>query len=220
MSLVAEFELGSPILRASFERVPEARLSWVRSDVDAMTNELVGWLDGVDAGRFLDAAAADPTVDDAERLTSVGERALLEAALTERGREVSIYPVMTEAGAVVSELTGTADGWTGRVILPDRETLVGVREACQQRGVSLAVTRLFTEDGHDAETPWGLTQPQREALLAAVETGYLSVPREANLGDLAAALGVSRNAASERFRRGTRTLVDHTLRRPDELDPI
>lgn len=70
------------------------------------------------------------------------------------------------------------------------------------------------EDEDEASTQFGVTDPQREVLLLALERGYYTVPRNASLSDLAGDLGISSQAASERLRRGTQTLVANTLAAP------
>jgi len=50
-----------------------------------------------------------------------------------------------------------------------------------------------------------------EALVSAVERGYFEVPRGVTLGDIADDLGISQQAASERVRRGTNTVLRTVL---------
>lgn len=45
----------------------------------------------------------------------------------------------------------------------------------------------------------------------ALERGYFSVPRDAQIGDLADELGVSTNAVSQRLRRAMENLTRNTL---------
>ncbi|WP_394349503.1 helix-turn-helix domain-containing protein [Natronococcus pandeyae] len=53
----------------------------------------------------------------------------------------------------------------------------------------------------------GLTTPQREALACAVRHGYFEIPRRISLEELAAELGVTHQALSERLRRASDTLA-------------
>jgi predicted DNA binding protein len=62
-----------------------------------------------------------------------------------------------------------------------------------------------------SERPCGLTDPQREALITAVENGYFDVPARATLESISEALGITSQAVSERLNRGTKTLVEATL---------
>ncbi|GAA5059049.1 helix-turn-helix domain-containing protein [Haladaptatus pallidirubidus] len=62
-----------------------------------------------------------------------------------------------------------------------------------------------------------LTAAQRDALVAAVEHGYYRIPRDIALEDLADSLGISRQAASERLRRGIEQLVTTVLIEPENV---
>ncbi|MFC6756071.1 helix-turn-helix domain-containing protein [Halomicroarcula sp. GCM10025894] len=57
-----------------------------------------------------------------------------------------------------------------------------------------------------------MTAPQREALVLAYKNGYYAEPRETNLAELAAEVGISRQAFARRLNRGYRTLIESHLR--------
>lgn len=57
----------------------------------------------------------------------------------------------------------------------------------------------------------GLTPEQRTALTVAYRSGYFDIPRGTTATELGERLGISDNAASERVRRGCRTLVESSL---------
>jgi len=63
---------------------------------------------------------------------------------------------------------------------------------------------------------YGLTDAQFEALATAWERGFYTVPREVELVDIAADLGISHQALSERLRRGIDALIQDTLMVDDE----
>ncbi|WP_284440233.1 helix-turn-helix domain-containing protein [Haloarcula marina] len=102
------------------------------------------------------------------------------------------------------------DHWTVRARFPDRSDVLSFRDALVADGFDVDVRAIDEEGDHD----FGLTDPQREVLMLALERGYFTVPRDASLSDLATALGISSQAASERLRRGTQTLVSNTLAEP------
>ena len=60
--------------------------------------------------------------------------------------------------------------------------------------------------------PWyGLTAPQRETLMYAVEMGYYALPRQISTQEIANEFDISDQAASERLRRAIDMLVANTL---------
>jgi predicted DNA binding protein len=101
------------------------------------------------------------------------------------------------------------DSWAVRAQFPNKGTVLAFRDELADSGVDVDI-QSFTEDA-EVPTQYGVTDPQREVLLLALDEGYFTVPREASLSDLADDLGISSQAASERLRRGTRSLLENTL---------
>lgn len=56
-----------------------------------------------------------------------------------------------------------------------------------------------------------MTPAQREALLAALELGYYTVPRRCETRDVASELGISPQAVSQRLRWGHENVLRSTL---------
>jgi len=104
--------------------------------------------------------------------------------------------------------------WIVQSRFPDRSALLTFREALLEDGFDVEVQQM-SESDDEVATQFGVTDPQREVLLLALERGYYTVPRDASLSDLAGQLDISSQAASERLRRGTRTLVANTLAAPE-----
>ena len=93
------------------------------------------------------------------------------------------------------------------------DVLQGVLEAAGETvGVTLQrVHPLGEEEDHPIGTRWDLTPAQAEALRAASEMGYFSVPREVTAAEVAAELGISKSAFLERLRRGQDGLLRQVL---------
>lgn len=122
-----------------------------------------------------------------------------------------ISPKTVELGGLVHEAVSTERGWSIRLQLPDRQALVALSEFCDEEGINFELKRMFRQDGWVRGEPTGLTDAQRDALLAAYENGYFEEPREASLADLAEVLGISPTAVGGRIRRGTAELVEMVL---------
>lgn len=71
--------------------------------------------------------------------------------------------------------------------------------------------RLYDPTDPNAGGQFGLTPEQREALPASLEAGFYEIPQEATMGDVAEAIGISRQALSKRLRRAHGALVRHAL---------
>lgn len=123
-----------------------------------------------------------------------------------------LSPRVTELGGLMLEVKSNADwGWTVRLQLPDREALSDLWEFCEEENISFDLKQMFPGDGWADGRPGGLTDAQRDALVAAYEHGYFEEPRRASLSDLAELLDISPTAVGGRIRRGTAALVETTL---------
>jgi hypothetical protein len=90
------------------------------------------------------------------------------------------------------------------VLFPDRETLRRLIDAMRQTGATVSVQGITRPNAESSETVLlyvsDVTDKQREALQVAMDAGYFDEPRRADLGDLAAELGVSKSAVSQRLK--------------------
>ncbi|MFC7165492.1 helix-turn-helix domain-containing protein [Halospeciosus flavus] len=212
--LIVEFVLDHPILRTALRQAPDVTVTWCRTDglgerPGAERATVLCWVEG-DAAGFADAVEADPTATDFCVVETLDDRSLCQFALTEYGRETSIYPTLVRVGGVVRALSSARDGWQFELAFPSQAGFDEFRDVCAERGFDLSLRRVFDEQT-DVDSASGLTDRQRDTLVAAVQSGYLDVPRETSLAELADDLGVSPNAASERFRRAVRNLVCESL---------
>jgi len=144
----------------------------------------------------------------------------LHAARTDDGarfRCLSKHPCvvheLVSAGFVVDE-SRYVDGratFSGAVV--GRDVLRGVLDTAGETvGVALERAYPLGDETDDATARrWGLTRKQSDALRTARDMGYFSVPREADAGEVADALGVSKSAFLERLRRGQQRLLDAAL---------
>jgi hypothetical protein len=204
--ILVEFSLDYPILRETLETVPDARLVWERSDASDEHHVILCWLEAASFVAVGPAFEDDRTVDDWSLLTELPDRRLYRVELADPGYRASLYPAMVEESGVNRRVVADAEGWHLRVEFPTVAAFERFRDACRAQGVDIRLDRFLTDSAGD-DREFGLTPAQREILVAAVETGYLDIPREADLAGLADELGISPNAASERFRRAVAALT-------------
>lgn len=113
---------------------------------------------------------------------------------------------LADTGSGCLRAVGADGAWRLTVRSPTSERLAEFYRGCSGVGVSLcSVRRSGHPDGHGLS--FRLSDPQHETLRAALDEGYFSVPREVTLRELADGLDVSDTAASQRLRRGTRTIL-------------
>ena len=112
--------------------------------------------------------------------------------------------------ATVQEATATDGEWHLRVLFPERSGLSATNEYAKESEFTLDVKRIYGVDGFE-KAQYDLTEEQHDALSTAVEQGYYEIPREVSATELAAELGISHQALSERFRRASKNLVTSAL---------
>lgn len=211
-----EFRLDYPFLREALQRVPGMEIEWMRNVAADGDREMLFWAHGDDFDAFESGIEADPTVRLLDS-TAVGEERIYRVVLVGQGGKsaADLYPVLIQTASFIQSATATHEGWECHFGFPDRSALDRFFRACRERDVAYEIHRVI--EGRDAEgAHFGLTDAQREALIAAVKNGFFEVPRQCTLEELGDALGVSDTAASMRLRRGMKTLVDRTVSPPDD----
>lgn len=214
VAFVAEVRLSHPDLTLvpTIEAVPEATVT-----VSYLTVGTSGapWLlfavETDDSDAFDRALENDPTVDDPLVVVGDGTRRIYRVRVATR---LLLWSVTAELGIHVLELGSRRGEWLVKLQASDRDVLVEFREYCKREGLTFETDSLYTTDGGvalDALDAVGLTDKQREALLAAYDAGYFGTPRRTSLEELAEALGVSATAVGNRLRGGTARLVEACL---------
>lgn len=120
---------------------------------------------------------------------------------------------LTDAGLLLESVRYSAGEayLTGSVV--GTEVLEGVLAAAGDTvGVSIErINPLGAEVTGSPKRQWDLTQPQKAALLAALDAGYFAVPKGATATEVAEELSISKSAFLERLRRGQESLVRQAL---------
>jgi len=134
------------------------------------------------------------------------------------GRDVFLQGIVDLRGQLLSA-TGTVKTWEFEIRFPTHETLSEFQEYCSNAHIPLEVGRIYNPVRPGTGMWYGVTQPQRETLMRAVQGGYYSIPRQMSTQDLADELGISDQAVTERLRRAIETLTTNTLiAMEEELD--
>jgi len=232
MTTVVELEIPAPRLgfARTFDRV---------STFEFQIGGLVGgsaplvWTNGPDHETIAQALEADPSVDVIASVAEDGGRsATADEATTGRndrwlfrlefGDGVKLFEeIVTENGGAILTARGADGRWVVKLLFHGRESVSTCHELLEQYEFQAVVTRISGVDDLDrAQTP--LTETQYETICKAHELGYFDVPRGVTLKELAAELGISHQALSERLRRSHAALVSAELSErtaPIEIDP-
>lgn len=158
---------------------------------------------------FERAVSEHPSVRDIQLVSAHNGETLY--ALEWDPSEESVFSELTDSGAALLGASGTADIWELKLRFPSHKALSEFQEFYVDRGIQVKILRIYNLTKPDAGPWFGLTTPQRETLIHAVESGYYSLPREVSTKELAEEFDISDQAITERLRRGITTLVTNTL---------
>jgi predicted DNA binding protein len=208
MTVVATVEAPTDALPLAglLSSIPSARLD-LEPAVPLRSNAVqYAWLSGSTDEAIDRELREAPAVESFSVVETGTERTLLR--VTWNGGGTEFFERVVDAGGVVVEATGTADGWTLRLRFESRDAFSAFVRESDRQGVSLDVRRIRPFGRSEDEEPGAeLTDAQREAVHLALEAGYFAVPREHTLQELAEELGVSDTALSQRLRRAISTLL-------------
>lgn len=211
MSVFAEFHIPTEefALQETFEQAPETviEIERVAAATDALTPYF--WVSEGGLDNFEAAVAADPSVENLERVDTFEEAVLFRADWTENIE--SIVYAYTHIGAVILEATGSADVWELQMRFDDHEQLREFQRYCVDRDLSFELQRLHDVTSPKTSSQYQLSDKQRRALVSAWEAGYFDPTTDTTLADVADDLGISQQALSKRLKRGHQTLIANTL---------
>ncbi|AGB38621.1 helix-turn-helix domain-containing protein [Natronococcus occultus] len=203
--LIATFrlELDALALAETFERHPERVAT---HDTDWTMPCL--WAANADFEALDGTLANDPTVDSIVETVRFDDEKDYHSDWSDDIQE-RIDAYVDHEGSLLSA-AATADGWRVRFRFVARDQFDAFREVLTEERYSFRLLELVQPD-EPRHSIGVLTPIQREALRAAREHGYYSVPREISTRELAAELDMSHQNLSEVLRRATENPVEATL---------
>lgn len=202
MTAIVEFEVpveGS-VLSTVFDVHPET-VCEVEQIIASSGHGL--WVSGPTQSELERAFDDDPSV---ERYTNLGRRdQQLLYDVTYSCDDRNVFEAIVECNGTILTATGADGYWHLRIRVLDRED---ARCTYNRLRESHDATLLRLQDlSEQHPTAYGLTTKQYETLIAALEYGYFTIPREISMEELADELDISHQALSERLRRAYRALV-------------
>jgi predicted DNA binding protein len=156
--------------------------------------------------------ADDDTISDVALVDDFGGQALFRLEWP-TGTDGFVHAINDHEAAILEGI-GTSERWEFQLRFPESADIGAFSADCESTGIDLDLKRLYQPDEPPVESA-GLTPTQRETLLTALETGYFAIPRRITGEELAAELGISDQAVSERLRRA-QTAVFSALLLGDE----
>ena len=163
---------------------------------------------------FTDRVADHPAVSEIE---AVGEQDGAELyALDWQITRDEFFRGLLSVDAHLLEAVGRRRNWEFEIRFASHGRLSAFHDHCSETDIGIELDRVYGSTTPDPG--YGMTQPQRETLMRAVEEGYYAIPREITTRELAAEFDISDQAITERLRRAIRTLVGETLPPPERAE--
>lgn len=208
MSLVVEFRLrGDPLeMPAVAAALPEVDLEierWRKSGTQVIWYL---WARGTDLERVAGECRALANVEEVKVIGQGNDERLYRLTM-DPAVEAPPDRLLAEGTLTEGSVEPDCLHLTGRISA--RDALIAVFDYLRSNDISVAVERLARSG--DGSTDRRLTDKQLEALVVAHELGYFDEATSVTQADVAAELGVSRSAVSERLRRAQHQLVEQRL---------
>ena len=173
------------------------------------------WATGGEFEQFKHALEDDPTVTE----VSVAEETETEALyrLKWSGDFCNLIHEMIDHHAAIVEASAHGTEWTLRLRFANEGMISSFQNHFRDTGHQFKVNQLY-HPTKPRQRAFGLTPEQHEALVAAVNEGYFTIPRTASAEEVSETLGISANAFSQRVRRGCDTLIRSGLMLSDDTE--
>lgn len=211
MSVILEFSIpgqeftlgqvlaGPPALHCELERIVPT---------GDMTMPFV-WVTGDDHEAFAEHVREHDSVEELLVLDTVDGSGLYRIEWSKEPTD--LIEGIARTDAAVLQAFGN-ETWEFRLRFPNHDGLSEFHNYIIERGIPCHIERTYTltETGKSGYR-FGLSQTQREALLLALRHGYFATPSEVTLDELADKLNISKQALSDRIRRGNEQVLREVL---------
>lgn len=219
MTVITEFTIPAEafVLDRTLSEVPDATFEIERHATHSREWIMPFlWTTGEPADTIEDALRDDPTVD---AVTQVGNVDTIGQFTVEwEASFQDLIDDIVDRQGIIQEAKAANGLWYLKLKFLNRDAVREFQSYFAEQDYPFELERLYDGTARK-QREYDLTPEQRAALVTALEMGYFDVPRETQIGALAAELGVSTSAVSQRLRRATRNLTENTLTHgpPDSL---
>jgi len=166
--------------------------------------------DEADLDAFERAVRARPEVTSLTALDRLVGARLYEVAWAPH--EESLVEGLHHADGTIFEGRSAGGRWRFVVRFPNHAAVTTFHNFLTENDIRVHLDRIVSLTASErGGYAFDLTPEQREVLVRAVEGGYFQVPRGTDLETLADELGITRQAASERLRRGADAVLRPVL---------
>lgn len=212
MATLAEFSLPPDAvpLGVVFQTFPNVTVELERVVPSGRAGRSYFWVENAPDGSLVESLCGHPAIEEPTLVDQFEGWSLFRYRRPD-GRD-DVLQALVDSDVTLLSAVGTQDGWTIHVRGDEQRSLSTFDERCRAAGVQLTLRDFHGSPAAERSGSSAVTDAQREALSLAYERGYYAEPRETSLGDLAAEVGISRQAFASRLTRGYRGLIRSQLR--------
>lgn len=199
-----EFQLGEvlsgpPSMQIELERIVPT---------GDMTMPFV-WATGTEHERFAKMVRSQPNVQELLILDRIGDSGLYRIEWEDS--PTNLMEGISQTDAVVLEAHGK-DTWKFRLRFLDHDKLSQFHNFVLEHDIPIHIDRTYTlTETTERGYRFDLSQEQRAALVLALQQGYFETPSRVSLEELTAELDITRQAVSNRIRRGNQKVLESVL---------
>jgi predicted DNA binding protein len=164
------------------------------------------WVRGADQRAVKEAVRTHEAVRHVRVVDGVDGHGTLYRVEWSRAVENSIVAI-ADMNISLLEARGTDTAWEFKFRAESRDEVGEFFDWWSNRDIAVKLGRIYDVSTDNTVNGQDLSDAQYEALVLAYQSGYFDDPRRATLEEVAAPLGISRQALAERLRRGTRNLM-------------
>ncbi|WP_136718487.1 helix-turn-helix domain-containing protein [Halorientalis salina] len=211
MSVITEFTIPADAfaLQRTFEAVPDVTIEIER--LATHSREWIMpflWATSDDLDSVERALRSDPSIDELEAIGADGSIGQFKVQWVEDFQ--TLIDQIVNQHAIIQEAEAAHGVWSLKLKFVDQDAVSEFQTYFHEREYQFELQRLY-EATAPKEREYELSHEQYEVLVTALELGYFSIPRDAQIGDLANELGISTDAVSQRLRRAMTNLTSNTL---------
>ncbi len=166
------------------------------------------WASGGESETFHDAMRDDPTVANATVIEEAGESILYQIEWD--NEIVNLINEIIDQHANILQAKAKGETWRLHLRFAEDTQVSSFQAHFDKQGRTFTVNKLSTPTA-PRQREYGLTAIQRDTLATALREGYFNVPRALTIEELSDVLGISSNAASQRIRRASDSLIQATI---------
>ena len=163
------------------------------------------WVVSEDFESFDAALDEDPSVEDVVTCEDFGEEQFYQVEWDDSVKQ-HVDAIVDMEGTILKAEARNAE-WQLRIRFATQDQFEVLQDYFDDEGIPFSLIDL-SQSWAARQEIGELTVPQRDALVVAAKQGYYQIPRETTLDDIADALDISAQAASERLRRGMDQLIN------------